>query len=139
MQPLLLILISAHLHAQSLRRPIAASYIGLGAYSINHVDVFSFSSNQAALAQIKSPAIGVYGERRFLLDATNMYSAVAALPTKQGNFGIQVDYFGFKNYNESQLGLAYARSLGKLLDIGVKFNYYSFRIPALSKFLGGKF
>ena len=126
----LVILINTNLPAQSLRRPIAASYIGLGAYSINHVDVFSFSSNQAALAQIKDPAIGVYGEKRFLLDATNMYSAVAALPTKQGNFGIQADYFGFKNYNESQIGLAYARSLGKLLDIGIKFNYYSFRIPA---------
>ena len=124
------ILLNQHLPAQSLRRPIAASYIGLGAYSINHIDVFSFSSNQAALAQIKNPAIGVYGERRFLLDATNMYSAVFAFPTKQGNFGVQVDYFGFKNYNESQIGLAYARSLGSRLDIGVKFNYYSFRIPA---------
>jgi len=72
----------------------------------------------------------VYGEKRFLLDATNMYSAVVVLPTKQGNFGIQVDYFGFKNYNESQIGFAYARSLGRLLDIGIKFNYYSFRIPA---------
>ena len=126
----ILILINTNLPAQSLRRPIAASYIGLGAYSINHVDVFSFSSNQAALAQIRNPAIGVYGEKRFMLDATNMYSAVAALPTKQGNFGIQADYFGFKNYNESQIGVAYARSLGKLLDIGIKFIYYSFRIPA---------
>ena len=51
------------------------------------------------------------------------------LPTKQGNFGFQADYFGFKNYNESQLGLAYARSVGKKLDMGIKFNYYSFRIP----------
>ncbi len=127
---LIFILINAVLPAQSLRRPVAASYIGLGAYSLNHVDAFSFSSNQAALAQIKNPAIGVYGERRFLLDATNMYSAVVALPTRQGNFGIQIDYFGFKNFNESQIGLAYARSLGSALDIGIKFNYYSFRIPA---------
>lgn len=109
---------------------MAASYIGLGAYSLNHVDAFSFTANQAALAQIKSPAIGVYGERRFLLDATNMYSAVFVVPTKHGNFGIQADYFGFKNYNESQIGIAYARSLGSLIDIGIKFNYYSFRIPA---------
>ena len=43
--------------------------------------------------------------------------------------GLQIDYFGFKDYNESQIGLAYARSLGSKLDIGVKFNYYSFRIP----------
>jgi hypothetical protein len=124
------ILINQNLPAQSLRRPIAASYIGLGAYSIHHVDAFSFSSNQAALAQIKNPAIGIYGEERFLLNATNMYSAVVALPTKQGNFGVQIDYFGFKNYNESQIGFAYARSLGSLIDIGIKFNYYSFRIPA---------
>ena len=123
-------IINGDLQAQSLRRPVAASYIGLGAYSINHVDVFSFSSNQAALAQIRNPAIGVYGEKRFLLDAANMYSAVVALPTKHGNFGIQVDYFGFKNYNESQIGFAYARNLGSRLDIGIKFNYYSFRIPA---------
>jgi hypothetical protein len=122
--------VHADAHSQSLRRPVAASYIGLGAYSINHVDAFSFTSNQAALAQMKSPAIGVYGERRFLLDATNMYSAVFVLPTSQGNFGVQADYFGFKNYNESQLGIAYARNVGGLIDIGIKFNYYSFRIPS---------
>ncbi|MEO6819807.1 MAG: hypothetical protein ABI266_05865 [Ginsengibacter sp.] len=116
--------------AQSIRKPIAASYIGLGAYSLNHVDAFSFTANQASLAQIKSPAFGVYGERRFLLASTNMYSAVFVVPTKEGNFGFQADYFGYKNYNESQLGIAYARSVGKKVDIGVKFNYYSFRIPA---------
>ena len=49
--------------------------------------------------------------------------------TKDGNFAFQADYFGFKNYNESQLGIAYARSVGKNLDLGIKFNYYSFRIP----------
>ncbi|MEO8762863.1 MAG: hypothetical protein ABI416_01190 [Ginsengibacter sp.] len=126
----ILVLLNTQLGAQSLRRPIAASYIGLGAYSMNHIDVFSFSSNQAALAQIKNPCAGVYGETRFLLNATNMYAAVFAFPTKQGNFGIEADYFGFKNYNETQVGLAYARSLGSRLDIGIKFNYYSFRIPA---------
>ena len=77
----ILIVINANLQAQSLRKPIAASYIGLGEYSINHLDAFSFTSNQAALAQIKSPAIGIYGENRFLLNATNMYSAVAVMPT----------------------------------------------------------
>ncbi len=112
-----------------MRRPVSAPYIGLGAYSIYHADAFSFTSNQAALAQIKNAAIGVYGERRFLLAETSMYSAVGVLATKNGNFGLQADYFGFKNYNESQLGVAYARSLGSKIDIGIKFNYYSYRIP----------
>lgn len=117
------------LSAQSLRKPISASYIGLGAYSIHHVDVFSVTANQAALARIEDPAFGVYGEKRFLLAETNMYSAIIALPTKEGNFAFQADYFGYKNYNESQLGIAYARKVGNKLDLGIKFNYYSFRIP----------
>jgi len=58
-----------------------------------------------------------------------MYTAVIALPTNEGNFGLQADYIGFKNYNESQIGIAYARSAGSKLDVGVKFNYYSFTIP----------
>jgi hypothetical protein len=121
------------IQSQSLRKPIAASYIGLGAYSINHTDVFSFSSNQAALARLKDPAFGVYGESRFLLAETNMYSAVVAMPTEHGNFGFQADYFGFKNFNESQLGVAYARSLGNKLDLGIKFNYYSLTIPGYQR------
>jgi hypothetical protein len=115
--------------SQAIRQPVAARYIGLGAYSLDHGDAFSFTSNQAALAQIKNTAAGVYGEKRFLLSSTNFYSAVVVMPTKQGNFGLQADYFGFKNYNESQVGIAYARSLGSKLDIGIKFNYYGFHIP----------
>jgi hypothetical protein len=115
--------------AQSLRKPLSASYIGFGAYSIHHVDAFSITSNQAALAQIKNTTVGIYGEKRFFLAETNMYSAIVAIPSKEGNFAFQADYFGYKNYNESQLGIAYARNVGNNLDVGIKFNYYSFRIP----------
>lgn len=126
----ILVLIIATGFGQSVRRPIAASYIGLGAYSKSHIDAFSFTANQAALAQIKNTAVGVYGEKRFLISSINLFSAVVAIPTRQGNFGLQADYFGFKNYNESQIGIAYARNVGSKLDVGIKFNYYTFRIPA---------
>lgn len=124
------ILSNTFISGQALRSPVTGDYIGLGAYSKNHVDVFSFTQNQAALAQIKEGGVGVYGERRFLLAATSFYSSVVVLPTAQGNFGVQADYFGFKDYNESQIGLAYARSVGSNLDVGIKFNYYGFRIPS---------
>jgi hypothetical protein len=130
--PLFIVLNLSGVFSQAIRNPVAARYIGMGAYSMFHIDVFSFTANQAALAQVKSIGCGVYGEKRFLLSELNMYTLVMALPTPQGNFGIQADYFGFKNYNESQLGLAYARSLGAKLDIGIKFNYYGVRIPGYS-------
>ena len=114
--------------AQTLRKPIAANYTGLGAYSLHHVDIFSFTVNPASLAQLKNAAIGVYGERRFLLSELNNYTAAIGLPTNTGNFGLKAGYYGFSDYNETQIGLAYGRKLGSKVDIGVQFNYNGIRI-----------
>ena len=126
---LILLLLSIHLiiNGQTVRRPVAAVYTGLGAYSVNHVDVFSFTSNQASLAQIKNVFIGVYGERRFMINELSLYQFAVAAPTSSGNFGVKAGYFGFSDYNESQMGLAYARKLGSKIDIGVQFNYNGFK------------
>jgi hypothetical protein len=119
-------------NSQSLRYSIAMPYTGLGAYSQQHNDVFSFTGNQAALAQQKSGAAGIYGERRFSLAALSAYRIALAMPTKLGNFGLQANYAGFKNFNEDGVGLAYARSLGSKVDVGIQFNYYGYRIPSYS-------
>ena len=115
-------------NSQTLRRPLAAPYIGLGAYSYNHTDVFSFTSNTASLAQLKSATAGVYAERRFMLNELTDYYAGFALPTHSGNFGLKTYYSGFSDYNETQLGLAYARKLGNKAGIGVQFNYNAISI-----------
>lgn len=114
--------------SQVLRRPLAAAYTGMGAYSMNHVDVFSFTANQASLAQLKNSAAGVYGERRFLLSELNNYTATIGLTTNSGNFGVKANYSGFSDYNETQLGLAYGRKMGNKVDIGAQINYQSIRI-----------
>jgi hypothetical protein len=120
------------LNAQSLRYSVGMPYINLGAYSTKQLDPFSFTSNQAALAQIKDAGVGIYGERRFLLAENSVYGLAIAVPTKKGNIGLQVNYAGFANFNEQKAGLAYARSLGSKVDVGVQFNYYGYKIPAYS-------
>ncbi len=116
--------------AQSLRYSLAQPYIGLSAYSVQQNDPMSFTGNQAALAGVKNAGVGVFGERRFMLSETSVYTLAGSLPTKLGNFGLVANYAGFKNFNENKIGLAYARRLGKFLDVGVQFNYYSYRIPS---------
>ncbi|HEX6847927.1 MAG TPA: hypothetical protein VF144_13170 [Chitinophagaceae bacterium] len=127
---LILLFLSTHffINGQTLRRPVAAIYAGLGAYSINHTDVFSFMNNQASLAQVKNASAGIYGERRFMLDELSLYQLAIAVPTNSGNFGVKAGYYGFSDYNESQAGLAYARKLGSKIDIGVQFNYNGIRV-----------
>ncbi len=117
--------------AQSLRYSISMPYVSLGAYSTKQANTFSFTSNQAALAKLKTDGIGLFGERRFLLAENSAYAIAAAFLTKnKGNFGLQVNYAGFANFNEQKVGLAYARSLGSKVDIGIQFNYYGYKIPA---------
>lgn len=115
--------------AQSLRYQVALPYISLGAYSTRQTDAFSFINNQAALARQKVGAIGVYGERRFLLEENSVYGLAMALPTKLGSVGLSLTYAGFTNFNEHKAGLAYARSLGEKIDLGIQFNYYGYRVP----------
>jgi hypothetical protein len=127
---LLLLFYSGDISAQFLRRPLAAGGTGLGAYSQSHSSVFSFTTNQGALARLEKTAMAVYGERKYLLRELNYYTAVIGLPAGPGNFGWKAAYAGFSDYNESQLGLAYARSLGKKLDAGLQFNYNHIRIAS---------
>jgi hypothetical protein len=119
--------------AQLTRRPAVSPYFSFGAYSISHSDVFSFTSNQASLARFQHLSAGIYGERRFMLSELNSYSAVITSPTTSGNFGFQAVYSGFSDYNETQLGLAYARKLGDKIDLGVQFDYNALQIPAYGK------
>jgi len=113
---------------QTVRSPVTAAYVELGAYSNRHLDVFSFRANQAALAKIKGVSAGIYGEKRFLLNELSLYNATITLGTSSGSFGLDTRYYGFSEYNESQVGLAYGRDLGSKVDLGVQFNYYNVRI-----------
>jgi len=116
--------------AQSLRYSMAQPSIGLSAYSGQQHHPLSFTGNQAVLAQQKGAGAGIYGERRFMLAEMGRYTAGISLPTRLGNIGIQMNYAGFKNFNEHSIGLAYARRLGSVVDVGLQFNYYGYRIPA---------
>ena len=122
-----------------LLRPITAGYRGSGAYSINQSDVFSFTINQASLAQLKYPSAGIHGERKFLIKELNLYHIVVGLPTRSGNFGLKGIYYGFSDYNQSQIGLAYARKLGSKIDIGLQFDYTSIGITGYGNATGINF
>lgn len=115
--------ISIQVPAQSVRQPVAVFYPAVTTYSTKWKDAFSLRANTAALAGIESFSAGVFSERRFLLEELSSYSLAAALPTSSGNFGLAADMFGSSLLRETTVGLAYARRLGKQLDVGLRFNY----------------
>ncbi len=108
-----ILLISLFACSQAIHRTVSIPYyISMNAYSIHFSDLFSNSSNKAALAQLDNSCAGIYSERRFLLAALNHLVAAIGLHTPHGNLGINTNYFGFGDYNETQIGLAYSKKLG---------------------------
>ncbi len=122
----LLCIAFAFARAQTIQTPVLANYTRTEAYSSAYTNAFSFTGNQAALVNSKTFSAGVFGERRFMLKDLSSYQFVLALPISSGHFGLQANHFGSSLYNESKLGIAYARNLGKI-DVGVQFNYFSFK------------
>lgn len=126
---LVLLALSLQATTQTIRRPVGVVYTQVACCSRQQADAFSFASNPAALPNVRGLTAGVYGERRFTLQDLGQYTAVVVAPTSSGAFGAAVDYFGSVSYHESQLGLAYGRSLGEKMALGVQFNYYAVAVP----------
>lgn len=114
---------------QVVKQPLILNYSAIQSYSKNFSDILSAGSNQASLAQVKAVSFGVYGERKFFLEELNNYTAIIAVPTSSGVFGLEGDYSGSSALNENELGLLYGRKITSNIDAGAKFNYYTIRIP----------
>ncbi|MBN2669552.1 MAG: hypothetical protein JXR60_10020 [Bacteroidales bacterium] len=96
---------------------------GMGNSSMALSQVWSVNYNTAGIANLKQAEIGIYYTNRFLMQELSSQSFVAVLPSKFGNWGVEIDHFGYQIHNETQIGLAYAKTLNKYLSLGVKFDY----------------
>lgn len=101
----------------------------MGNTGVTFTDVNSIFRNQAGLAYLSGYASVLGAEQRFLLSEISALSAGVAIGRKNmGTFGLSVGYFGFSDFNEQKIGLAYARKLLKNLAIGVQFDFLNTRI-----------
>lgn len=97
----------------------------MGNASITFADVFSTTTNQAGMAFVQNYTVGVYGDRKFVNAAINNFNAAAVIPVsnKVGSFGLSANFYGYKYYNETKIGLAYARKFGEKFSMGLQFDY----------------
>lgn len=99
----------------------------MGRVSVSLTDFWSIQNNPAGMAMQEQIAAGVYYENRFLVPELSLKSAALIVPANFGVLGLSFNQFGYSLYNENKLGLAYARSFGPLLRIGLQLDYLSTR------------
>lgn len=103
--------------------PFGARSAGMGNSSVMLSDLWSIYHNQAGLAGIKNMEFGIHYENRFFVKELSLSAGAFVLPTKSGVFGLSISHFGYSQYYESKIGLAYAKSLGNIFSVGVQFDY----------------
>ena len=108
--------------------PIGGRSAALGNASVTFSDFWSIHNNQAGLAYFDNITAGFYYENRFGLSELSLKSGAFVLPTKSGVCGLSMNYFGYSQYNENKIGLAYAKSFGKKFSVGIQFDYLSTHI-----------
>ena len=106
-----------------------ARSIALGGSGVAFTGLSSLGNNPAGLAGLESWGGSAQAERRFLLSELQLFSAGGAIPTASGTFGLLVNYFGFREYNEQKIGLLYARKLFDQLYLGAQVGFFNTRIP----------
>ena len=103
---------------------------GVGNSSIAIAQIWSINNNQAGLAYLKNPEIAIYYTNRFLLKELSSQSIAYAYPSSFGTWGIAMDYFGYTQHSEFQIGLAYAKRFNDYISIGARFNYLQYQQTA---------
>lgn len=77
--------------------------------------------------------VGFYTERKYFLPELNYHSLVTAVKTISGGMGFYLDYRGSPIYNESGISIAYGRSLGRTIQLGLQLNWNAISIKDYGK------
>ncbi len=121
-----IVLLCNHCYSWNLAGIAGGRSNATGYSSVALNDFWSIQNNPAGLANYQFISAGLSYENRFMMKELSFYNAAFVMPVKIGTFGLSLSRFGFENYNENKLGLAYARAFGQHLKMGLKLDYLSF-------------
>lgn len=103
---------------------------GVGGADIGFADINALFANPAGIAFLDTWQATVTARNRFSVMETSTLGMAVALPIDDlSGIGLMASYHGFEAYNETKIGLAYARRLIPDLSVGFMIDYQGFRIP----------
>ena len=98
-------------------------------------DFWALYHNQGAMAFAEQIEVGTSLENKFGVSDLNMGHLGVIVPTNNfGVIGISSAYLNMQGYNESKLGLAYARKLTQKIGFGLKINFQNYSVVEQGNF-----
>ena len=97
----------------------------MGNTGVSIVDIWSVFNNQAGLAYLDYPSIGLHHENRFISPDLSFSALGFVYPVKPGTFGLSVKRLGFTEFSQTKAGLAYGMKLAPRFSAGVQINMHN--------------
>ncbi|HPD65933.1 MAG TPA: hypothetical protein P5050_09415 [Bacteroidia bacterium] len=112
-------------NGQDYVNPIGSRSRGLADASVSFSDPWSSFNNQAGLALLRKPAIGVFAENKFNIKELNGGAFTLNIPVQnQGTFAFDFYIFNYSViFSRQKIGLAYASKLARQFYAGIQLNY----------------
>ena len=120
-----LFILTINLYSQNQNRAVGANYLAMANAGVVKSDVWSVYHNQAGLANLETFNIGIHLDNKYGIKELSHGALALAMPTNAGTFGLSYSYFGYSKYNESKIGLAYAKKLFEKVSAGIQLDYFS--------------
>lgn len=107
--------------------PVGSRAASMANASICNEDAWAYHHNPGATGAVKSMAIGVSYENRFLLKELQTQGITYVQPLKTGVISAGAQLYGYAAYRTYRVGVGYALKLANKFFAGVQLNYQGIR------------
>jgi hypothetical protein len=118
-----LIICTQESFSQILFQSNGARSFAMAGCALTASDIYSGLNNQATMAFNKNSSIAISSTRKFNFSDLSYHSFTGIYKLKNSAFGLSASYNGISNYNNSLIGLSYARLLSQKISVGIQFDY----------------
>ena len=101
-----------------------ARSMALANSSVSLSDIWGSFNNQAVLAELDQIQAGFFLDNKFMVKELSRSSLVIAVPVNSGTLSLNYSFFGYSQYNENKLGLAYSMQLFQNLYAAMQLDYF---------------
>ncbi len=103
---------------------------GLANASLTLADSWSIYNNVGGLARLTETSVMTASDHRYGMDGFTTVALAGVMPLSYGTYGVSIDRFGDRLYNEQRLGVAYGHQVDRV-SLGVKASYAQVAISEL--------
>ncbi len=93
--------------------------------AVSRPNIWSYIQNTATLTAVEKLEGSLFFQNHFNMKELSTKSIQVGAHARFLNIGIAFSSFGYSNYNENIIGLAFARKFSKRWMLGIQFDYYS--------------